>query len=771
MKIKSALNKLSWSIVSAAVILAIYSLGTAQPRRGTTASQKPTAQTETSQTPLTLDTLLATDTFLYYLEVRGIGQIAQQSKEQLQPLVEQSVEIKRLVDWAVANGEALATARMLCGLNSTKPKLPGMVCGVEVTSAEEAKKLAAELKTLLTPKGVATTDQPPPPVDTASPPTPAYVVKQFGSLLIVSNGAVNQKDLRPAGHRLLSDNEGFRAARNRFSSENLFFFYDMSQTRQQIANIASDFELSVSSGKEQADSLPPPVAIAEPPPAVKEQSTKSEVVVVETGKNPVPDSDSPPAPPASLFSFFNLFMYGPSSWPDGVALALSLDGNTVVGRLLTSNRDGSPAAAIPFMPSLIPGPAIAPSAASVFPSDTEIFLTASLDYQKIYDALIRTARAKEDRFQSRVPAKARDSQPTPEFESPFAQLERQLGLSLKDDLMPLLGNEMAIALPLSFLDGPKPTANPAEQKAGAPDDQTVTAVAEPSPDQAIVPELAVALSVKNRDAVKELIPRIIESLGFKGAAAWAQTEKREDTELISYAKVLSFAFISDYLIVSHDSATVRRIVDSYLRHETLANNSTYRNSTRWQPRQLHAQLYVSPALIESFKAPKNYRGRIDERAQEFYANLNPIAEPTSYALVNESVGTVHEVRVSKDLLKLMFFGVSRGMEDSEAVNNEFVAAYSLQALATAQKSYKESKGNGKFGQLEDLFNDGALARDYFAQRGYRFSLIVTDDGFEATAVPEEYGKTGKLSFFIDQSGVLRAGDHHGAPANVTDKPY
>jgi hypothetical protein len=34
----------------------------------------------------------------------------------------------------------------------------------------------------------------------------------------------------------------------------------------------------------------------------------------------------------------------------------------------------------------------------------------------------------------------------------------------------------------------------------------------------------------------------------------------------------------------------------------------------------------------------------------------------------------------------------------------------------------------------------------------------------------EYGKTGMMSFFIDESGVLRGADRGGAPASLADKP-
>ena len=53
--------------------------------------------------------------------------------------------------------------------------------------------------------------------------------------------------------------------------------------------------------------------------------------------------------------------------------------------------------------------------------------------------------------------------------------------------------------------------------------------------------------------------------------------------------------------------------------------------------------------------------------------------------------------------------------------------------------------------------------------GYKFDLIVSGDRYEATATPIEYGKSGRLSFYTDQSGVVREGDHGGKPATAADK--
>jgi hypothetical protein len=63
-----------------------------------------------------------------------------------------------------------------------------------------------------------------------------------------------------------------------------------------------------------------------------------------------------------------------------------------------------------------------------------------------------------------------------------------------------------------------------------------------------------------------------------------------------------------------------------------------------------------------------------------------------------------------------------------------------------------------------------LEKDVLEKYGYKFEVTTSAHGFEAVAVPAEYGKSGKRSFFIDQSGVVRGDDHGGGPATIADKP-
>ena len=63
-----------------------------------------------------------------------------------------------------------------------------------------------------------------------------------------------------------------------------------------------------------------------------------------------------------------------------------------------------------------------------------------------------------------------------------------------------------------------------------------------------------------------------------------------------------------------------------------------------------------------------------------------------------------------------------------------------------------------------------LGKEMLDKYGYRFVISTNAHGFEAVATPIEYGKSGKRSFFIDQTGVVRGDDKGGGPATIADKP-
>jgi hypothetical protein len=73
---------------------------------------------------------------------------------------------------------------------------------------------------------------------------------------------------------------------------------------------------------------------------------------------------------------------------------------------------------------------------------------------------------------------------------------------------------------------------------------------------------------------------------------------------------------------------------------------------------------------------------------------------------------------------------------------------------------------GQFANLATLISAGMLPKDLEATEstGYRFRITVSGDGktWYAQAEPAQYGRSGKLSFYMDAAGV-RSADMNGKP--------
>src|SRR5262249_54103276 len=122
----------------------------------------------------------------------------------------------------------------------------------------------------------------------------------------------------------------------------------------------------------------------------------------------------------------------------------------------------------------------------------------------------------------------------------FVQFEKKAGLKIADDLLPVLGNELAVGMSLkqanmvNMFGIPMPPApKSSTEKKDAP---------EP------LPTLMVA--IRDRDAARRLMPRVLDGLGIGEAKLVAQAEHVGDSEIVNFAGVLSYAFIGNFLVVS-----------------------------------------------------------------------------------------------------------------------------------------------------------------------------------------------------------------------------
>jgi hypothetical protein len=78
-----------------------------------------------------------------------------------------------------------------------------------------------------------------------------------------------------------------------------------------------------------------------------------------------------------------------------------------------------------------------------------------------------------------------------------------------------------------------------------------------------------------------------------------------------------------------------------------------------------------------------------------------------------------------------------------------------------------TQNKGAFGDLPSLIAAGLVSKDVGdpTSIGYHFHITVAADGksYVAGAEPTRYGRTGKLSFWSDQTGALKSLDNGGKP--------
>jgi hypothetical protein len=90
----------------------------------------------------------------------------------------------------------------------------------------------------------------------------------------------------------------------------------------------------------------------------------------------------------------------------------------------------------------------------------------------------------------------------------------------------------------------------------------------------------------------------------------------------------------------------------------------------------------------------------------------------------------------------------------------------LKRLIAVQVVYAQEH-NGQAGDLQALIGATLIAKEAADPRasGYNFRIILGPDrkSYVATAEPTRYGHTGKLSYWMDQSGAIKSADNGGKP--------
>lgn len=109
-------------------------------------------------------------------------------------------------------------------------------------------------------------------------------------------------------------------------------------------------------------------------------------------------------------------------------------------------------------------------------------------------------------------------------------------------------------------------------------------------------------------------------------------------------------------------------------------------------------------------------------------------------------------------------------------HNEAGAIRTLFTLLSAEATYQATAGQGSYGTIEELGKEKLI--DFVLAEGHRFGYLFrvrlekfsseSPASFKIVAVPRTYRRTGRRSFYLDESGVIRYADKKGAEANPED---
>lgn len=113
---------------------------------------------------------------------------------------------------------------------------------------------------------------------------------------------------------------------------------------------------------------------------------------------------------------------------------------------------------------------------------------------------------------------------------------------------------------------------------------------------------------------------------------------------------------------------------------------------------------------------------------------------------------------------------------SRIAANEGSAMASMRKISSAEATFQAT--HETYGTLEQLAEAQLIDADLASgrRRGYKFNITVLPAqsslpmGYEAVGVPQEYGSSGRRSFLIDETGVIRAAINRGGDPTRSDPP-
>lgn len=258
------------------------------------------------------------------------------------------------------------------------------------------------------------------------------------------------------------------------------------------------------------------------------------------------------------------------SMPYAVAIGGSFEADTAKMRALLMYSQKQKGGLFSF---LISSARLAqPQAPSFAAPNTDLLIDLMVDWEKLYEGL-------ESMFAMVAGAKPAGDAQSGMLQSGdiLAMMESKLGFSIKNDLLPTLGGEVAIGI------------------AGL--NEVVSLQPKQSQRRVGGPSFTVMIALKDPLKFEKYFNRLVSGMGGAAAQPFARAPYRGGS--ISYNKSMAYAISGGFFIAGGSVAQIRRALDARAAGASLAQTPEF-NQTMGGARPVMMQVYISSGAANSF---------------------------------------------------------------------------------------------------------------------------------------------------------------------------
>jgi uncharacterized protein DUF3352 len=324
--------------------------------------------------------------------------------------------------------------------------------------------------------------------------------------------------------------------------------------------------------------------------------------------------------------------------PSAISLGGSIAGDTATVRALmvngSSQRAGLFTGVFSSLASATQGGQ--PMAGGFASADTDLFVDVMLDWDKLYDAIQSMLAMFAGSFGYSGDVNG-NRLPRPEQSVDLlAMLEASLGFSIKHDLLPTLGNELAFSMSgLSHTLSPK---------------QAIAGTAKPAPGRFLF-----LVALKDAAGFEKLIARLLNR-STSATAQFTRAPYRGVT--VNSSKSMAYAIVNGFFVAGGGAAQVRRAIDAQADGVSLASTNAFK-SAFGSSQQAALQAYLSPAFTSELFENLS-RDAAKSNAPLVSTSAVQDRMPIAIQLIPDAEGMMIEARLPANLALLALASMSGG---------------------------------------------------------------------------------------------------------------